>query len=95
MHLKRHTNFGDHENAIRILRVIRRAPGTLPFASLRTRGAEASAPTQARSTRLFLQVDMLDILDGQAQESLSQAAELFGGVSGEELQAGSGTTLFG
>ena len=37
---------------------------------------------------------MLDVLDGQAEESLSQAAELFGGVGGEELQAGRGTALF-
>ena len=58
------------------------------------RGAdEASAPTQTNS-RLFLQVDVLDVFDGEAQESLSQAAELFGGVGGEKLQAGRGTALF-
>ena len=38
---------------------------------------------------------MLDIFDGEAEESLSEAAELFGGVGGEELQAGRGTAFFG
>src|SRR5579864_9393481 len=45
-------------------------------------------------SRLFFQVDVLNILDGQAQESLSEAAKLFGGVGGEELKARCGTALF-
>jgi hypothetical protein len=35
--------------------------------------------------RLFLEVDVLDIFDGEAEESLSEAAELFGGIGSEEL----------
>ena len=64
-------------------------------APLRLRsGQAASAPHKPIQSRLFLQVDVLDIFDGEAEESLSEAAELFGGIGGEELQAGRGTTLF-
>jgi hypothetical protein len=70
-------------------------PGTLPFATLRVAGrTKASAPIQTIQSRLFLEVDVLDIFDGEAEESLSESAELFGGIGGEEFQAGRGTALF-
>src|SRR5579864_422512 len=64
------------------------AAGTLPFATLRVAGGRGVRPTHKLiQSRLFFQVDMLDVLNGQAQEPLSEAAEFFGGVGGEELQA--------
>ena len=86
---------------------LRRGPGTLPFRFAqgrvadegvhpytntfnRTRGGVARL---LQELRLFLQVDVLDVLDGQAQESLSQAAKLFGRVGREEFQARRGTAF--
>src|SRR5580765_2297073 len=95
--------------AIRILRGNPSRARHAPFRFAQGRGADPSTSLRAgcvrpytkhivarllQEVRLFLQVDVLHFLDGEAQESLSQAAKLFGGVGGEKLQAGYGTALF-
>ena len=37
---------------------------------------------------------MLDVFDGMAKKHLAEAAELFGGIGGEEFEAGRGSAFF-